>query len=256
MVTQLPTSDWRDEHWVFGYGLFVNVVCSAYLRKYHLHGEDNALNELINRLDIPDPDPHHHVHAGLVLPNKPYYAICTYKIHHDERFDLLGNALAILFGVAPRQRSRELIGWIEGECEALRQSGELALELPPCLFPFMQTRDPDWRPRYSQFNQPGEYHNGGIWPFICGFYIAACVASDHHELALARLEALAHAVKPWHENEAEWGFNEQLKAQTGKPIGRDWQTWSAGLFLYATRCVETGTTPWFEDVRSHAQSPS
>jgi len=28
-------------------------------------------------------------------------------------------------------------------------------------------------------------------------------------------------VKPWHENEAEWGFNEWLHAQTGQPSGRD-----------------------------------
>jgi hypothetical protein len=64
------------------------------------------------------------------------------------------------------------------------------------------------------------------------------------------LEALAQAVKPWHENETEWGFNEQLKAQTGEPLGRDWQTWSAALFVYAVHCVETGTTPWLDTIRS------
>ena len=32
MVGQLPTSDWRDEQWVVGYGLFVNTVVYCYLR--------------------------------------------------------------------------------------------------------------------------------------------------------------------------------------------------------------------------------
>ena len=59
------------------------------------------------------------------------------------------------------------------------------------------------------------------------------------------LEALAELVKPWHENECEWGFNEQVRAQTGKPIGRDWQTWSAAMFLYACECVATRATPHF-----------
>jgi len=96
----------------------------------------------------------------------------------------------------------------------------------------------------------GEYtrhrrHNGGVWPFVCGFYVAACVAVGRHELAAQKLEALAELVKPWHENACAWGFNEQVRAQTGKPIGRDWQTWSAAMFLYACECVATRSTPDF-----------
>ena len=32
MVAQQPTSDWRDEQWVIGYGLFVNAVVYSYLK--------------------------------------------------------------------------------------------------------------------------------------------------------------------------------------------------------------------------------
>jgi hypothetical protein len=170
--------------------------------------------------------------------------------NHDERFDLLGNSLAILTGLASANRSQRIVSWVEEECQALRASGDLAVDLPPCLFPYLQPGDPDWRPRYALYNQPGEYHNGGVWPFICGFYIAACVAAGRYQIAQARLHALARLVKPWHENEAEWGFNEQSKAQTGAPAGRDWQTWSAAMFLYAAKCVETQTTPWFDRIRA------
>ena len=31
MVSQLPTSDWRDEQWVMGFGLYVNTLVYAYL---------------------------------------------------------------------------------------------------------------------------------------------------------------------------------------------------------------------------------
>jgi glycogen debranching enzyme len=34
MVCQLPTSDWRDEQYVMGYGLYVNMVVYSYLRLY------------------------------------------------------------------------------------------------------------------------------------------------------------------------------------------------------------------------------
>jgi hypothetical protein len=251
MVAQLPTSDWRDEHWVVGYGLYVNALCYAYLRRFERHEEADVLHRLMNRLELNSPTRKHHVHEGLALPRKPYYAMCSYKIYHDERFDLLGNSLAVLTGIASTTRSTRLIHWIEDECEHLRARGELAVDLPPCLFPYMLPGDPDWRPRYAELNPPGEYHNGGVWPFICGFYVAACVAVGRHDLAQARLGALARAVKPWHENQATWGFNEQLRAQTGEPIGRDWQTWSAAMFLYAAHCVETRSTPWFDSVRNH-----
>jgi glycogen debranching enzyme len=32
LVAQQPTSDWRDEQWVLGHGLYVNTLVDAYLR--------------------------------------------------------------------------------------------------------------------------------------------------------------------------------------------------------------------------------
>ena len=100
-----------------------------------------------------------------------------------------------------------------------------------------------------RYNRPGDYHNGGVWPFICGFYVAACVAAGRMDLAKRKLLALTELVKPWHENEAEWGFNEWIHAQTGQPSGRDWQTWSAAMYLYAVQCVQRQDTPFFGDMR-------
>ncbi|HET7544792.1 MAG TPA: glycoside hydrolase 100 family protein [Polyangiaceae bacterium] len=245
IVAQLPTTDWRDEHWVYGYGLYVNCLVHAYLPMYGLHEEAAALEFAMNRLESVGPDLPGNVQVGLSVPNGPHYAAGSFKIFHDDRCDVLGNSLAILTRVADGPRAAKLIDYIESNCEQLRARGELTGDLPPCFFPYILPGDDDWRPRYAIYNRPGEYHNGGVWPFVCGFYIAACVACGEHELARRKLEALAQIVKPWHEDECEWGFNEQLKAQTGKPIGRDWQTWSAAMFLYAYECVTTRTTPYF-----------
>jgi glycogen debranching enzyme len=132
----------------------------------------------------------------------------------------------------------------------MRDRGELAVDLPPCLFPYILPHHAEWRPRYERFNRPGEYHNGGVWPFVCGFYVAACVAAGRMGLARRKLLALTELVKPWHENEAEWGFNEWIKAQTGQPSGRDWQTWSAAMYLYAAECVQQQGTPFFDEMRA------
>jgi hypothetical protein len=254
MVSQLPTSDWRDEQWVMGYGLYVNTLVYAYLVLYGEHQSAAQLRGLMNRLEILGEAKNPHEHEGLVVPSKPYYALYSYKLFHSDRFDLLGNSLAILTGIAPPDRARDLVAWVEAECHAMRDRKELAVDLPPCLFPSILRRDPDWRPRYEQYNRPGQYHNGGVWPFVCGFYVAACVAAGRMDLARQKLLALTELVKPWHENEAEWGFNEWTKAQTGRPSGRDWQTWSAAMYLYAAECVEQQGTPFFGEVRGMSGS--
>ena len=142
-----------------------------------------------------------------------------------------------------------MVAWVEDECEALRAKGLLAVNLPPCFFPFMRPGDPDWNHRDAQYNNPGEYHNGGVWPFTCGFWVAALVAAGRLKLAQKRLLDLAALVRKVREAPADWGFNEWLKAQDGAPRGQDGQTWSAAMFLYAAKCVETGSTPFFDEVR-------
>ena len=250
MVCQLPTSDWRDEQYVMGYGLYVNMLVYAYLRLYSEHESADQLRGSMSHLEVRGEEKNRYEQEALVEPSAPYYALYSYKIMSSDRFDLLGNSLAILTGIASPQWAQNLVAWIEAECEAMRGSGELAVNLPPCLFPFILPHHADWLPRYERYNRPGDYHNGGVWPFICGFYVAACVAAGQMELAECKLLALTELVKPWHENEAEWGFNEWIHAQTGKPSGRDWQTWSAAMYLYAADCVQRQTTPFFDEMRA------
>ncbi len=71
IVAQQPTSDWRDEQWVPGYGLYVNTVVYTYLRLYGQHRRASVLRELMNRFAVEAESKHRHVHEGLVLPRKP-----------------------------------------------------------------------------------------------------------------------------------------------------------------------------------------
>ncbi len=249
IVGQLPTSDWRDEQWVLGYGLFVNTVVYCYLRLLGQEEKATTMQELMTKFAVRGGVQHRHVHEGLRLRYKPYYALWSYKVYNNERFDLLGNSLAILSGLASPSRSKAVIAWVEEECRELRDRGDLAVELPPNLFPYIRPADPDWRPRYGQYNQPGEYHNGGIWPFICGFYIAALVAAERFGLAERKLQSLTRLVQPARNADVPFGFNEWLRAQDGTPQGQDWQSWSAAMYLYAETCVRERRTPFFEEIR-------
>ncbi len=249
LVDQQPTSDWRDEQWVLGQGLFVNAALYGALRLLSQHERAGGLGKAIHRSAITDGEGHPHLIEGEVIKGRPYFALWSYKIYSSDRFDLLGNSLAILFGIASPSRAEHMIEWIEDECDRMRRRGELAVELAPNFFPFIRPGDPDWHPRYARFNRPGDYHNGGIWPFVCGFHVAALVAAGRFRLAEEKLVALTELVRLSRTRRLGFGFNEWARAQTGKPIGQDWQTWSAAMYLYAAKCVEERCTPFFDDMR-------
>ncbi|MDO9595917.1 MAG: glycoside hydrolase 100 family protein [Lutibacter sp.] len=250
LVAQQPTSDWRDEQWVLGYGLFVNTLTYSYLRLLNQHERADKMYKEMRNFTNSGNSESGQLHEGFLLKHKPYFAFWSYKIYSSERFDLLGNSIAILSGLVSTSEAEKMIIWIEDICESMKNSGELAGNLPPNFFPFMQPEDADWIPRYEIYNMPGEYHNGGIWPFICGFYVAALVAAKKHELVMEKLIELTKIIKKSAAKNLAFGFNEWIKAQDGKVKGQDWQTWSAALYLYAVNCVEENSTPFFDDMRT------
>lgn len=240
LVVQQPTTDWRDEQWVLGHGLYVNALVHGYLNNLGLDDRAEALRVAVNREDG----------RGFVTHGQPTYALWFFKVLRNKRCDLLGNSLAILTGLTDLDRSRQMVAWIEAQCVEMRSKGELALELPPCLFPYVQPADPDWHARYGIYNLPGDYHNGGVWPFVCGFYIAALVAAGEQRLAEEKLQALTALVRPSRKiprtHPGAFGFNEWFHAQDGTPAGEDWQTWSASMYIYAAACVEAGEALFFD----------
>lgn len=249
LIAQQPTSDWRDEQWVLGYGLFVNTVVYSYLQLMGFHKRAKKMHAEMENFTIIRDRLKKQVQEGLLVRDKPYYAFWSYKIYNSDRFDLLGNSLAILSGIASPKIADSIIECIEKECTAMKSSGDLAVNLPPNFYPFIKPEDSDWHKRYADYNLPGNYHNGGIWPFICGIYIAALVGAKHFDLAEIKLIELTKLIKRSKTAGLDFGFNEWFRSQNGEPMGQDWQTWSAALYLYAAKCVEEKNTPFFDEIR-------
>ncbi len=249
LVDQQPTTDWRDELWVPGYGLYVNTLVYTYLRLFREHERAAQLRARIHCFAATDRGSLGSGKHGLLLGEKPYFALWAVKEYSSDRFDLMGNSLAVLSGLMAPSMAGEMIMWVETECQRLRESGDLAGELPPCLFPFLRHGEWEYRPRIERLNPPGCYCNGGIWPFNCGFYLAALVAAGRLDLAERKLAALTELVRRAKNPSLGYGFNEWHQAQDGLPKGQDWQTWSAAMYLYAVECVRRAETPLFDEIR-------
>jgi hypothetical protein len=233
-IGQQPTSDWRDEQWVYGIGLFVNMVTYGYRRLLGEAREADAMRRMTEHL-LARPD--EMAWPGLPTPDLPYFALWRYKGFGSGRFDLLGNSLAIITGYASQARARAILHWVRACTDAMRSDGVLAAAMAPNLFPLIQRSDPDWHPRYEAQNRPGTYHNGGVWPFVSALHVVAAVAAGLHGMAEALLDDLTALVRPARDPGLAFGFNEWIRPESGDPAGNDWQTWSAALYLYAAACV-------------------
>jgi glycogen debranching enzyme len=81
-------------------------------------------------------------------------------------------------------------------------------------------------------NHVWQYHNGGIWPMVGGFWITALVATGRARQAKAELEKLARACAL-----RDWAFTEWLHGKTLAPRGMPGQSWNAAAFLMAEHAV-------------------
>lgn len=174
-------------------------------------------------------------HIG-TISSRPYYLPYVAFRDYGDYLDTFGNLLAIIFGLADADRTRSILRF-------LRQVGADQPFPVKAIHPPIFPGDKDWREYYRSrnLNLPHQYHNGGIWPFIGGFYVAALVhtgrleeaARQLHQLALANQQGLEH----------EWEFNEWLHGQTGLPMGYPRQAWSAAMYLFADAAVQRGSLP-------------
>jgi hypothetical protein len=142
--------------------------------------------------------------------------------------DVFGNLLAIVCGLADESTGHRIVKTL--------QAAHAAEPYPIRVVLHPLSREHElWRPymgRHRQ-NHPHQYHNGGIWPFVGGYWVMALAQlglRDEAREALARLAAV-NALDGWR-------FTEWLHGRTLAPMGMAGQSWNAATFLLALRSLQ------------------
>ena len=146
------------------------------------------------------------------------------------RCDVYANLLASLTGVLDQDKSQRLFRYLWGV--------GINTPLPvKCLYPAIVSGADDWKDYFlvNFLNLPGHYHNGGIWPFIGGLWVRFLVMIGRVELAHREMQVLADACRAG--IDGEWEFTEWLHAETGRPMGKAHQAWSAASYVRAYVCL-------------------
>jgi hypothetical protein len=175
------------------------------------------------------------------ISSRPFYLPWVAFREYGDHLDTLGNLLAVLTGLADEHRADHIMRY-------LYQVGAARPFPSKAIYPPIFPGNPEWREYYRSrnLNLPHQYHNGGIWPFIGAFHVAALVKMGWLEEAEQVLTDLAAAVRLG--VHSEWEFNEWLHGETGRPMGYPWQAWSAGMYIYAYHALRKGRAPLFDDL--------
>ncbi|HEU4618364.1 MAG TPA: glycoside hydrolase 100 family protein [Gammaproteobacteria bacterium] len=241
LLQQNEASDWADIMPRSGFVLYTNALWYRVKRAYGLeHAAETraSFNGLFHPFSAKLPE---YRRARLLneyalngARNRDLYLSFVNFSFFGEEGDVLGNVLAILSGAASRAACRRTLDAllaarvhepypVRAVVEPIRKASAL------------------WRPYMARHRQnlAWQYHNGGVWPMLGGFWIAALVRCGRRRLAREELVKLARACEL-----GGWAFTEWLHGKTGKPRGMPGQSWSAAAYLMAESAVRSGTDPF------------
>ncbi|MEQ8846659.1 glycoside hydrolase 100 family protein [Botrimarina sp.] len=250
-----PTGDWADEYLQSGYVLYDQLLYLQVLRTFcrihrHLHGSGNYdLDDRVARLKhliranywidkqdkVPD-DVYHEVlyekARGAAEHSRGVFWMPFFSpVGYGYRFDSMANVLAMLLDVADDHQCRCVDDHIAGEIV----DGEV--NLLPAFAPVITPKDEDWQDLQMTFshtfkNAPHEYHNGGLWPLVTGFYAASLAKRGETELARRYADGV-HAANRLEADGEPWGFPEYLHGTEHTPGGTKHMGWSAAAAIVA-----------------------
>ncbi|WP_242120436.1 HAD-IIB family hydrolase [Aestuariivivens sediminicola] len=160
------------------------------------------------------------------LGDTTYLIAQTTPFDFSWRCDVLGNILAFIFGTVDSEKAHQTFRFMLGA--GVNDPYPVAN-----VYPVVTPGDPDWRPYYTVnlLNLPNHYHNGGIWPFVGGFWVKFVYKLGLKEVAVSELHKLALLNKEGISE--EWEFNEWAHGTTGRPMGKAYQAWSAAQYISA-----------------------
>lgn len=253
-----PTGDWADEYLQSGYVLYDQLLYLCAQQEFcdihrHLHQSgDHELEDRVSRLkhliranywftedDENSDDVYHefiYEKGKDAAPRRngefwmPFFSPTGYGY----RFDSMANVMVMLFNIADSIQCKSVDDYIADEIV----SDEI--KLLPAFDPVVTPKDEAWEDLQMTFshkfkNEPYEFHNGGLWPIVTGFYVASLATRGKDDLARAYCNGIHEANKKAVDDDETWGFAEYLHGKTFQPGGTSPMGWSAAAAIIAEK---------------------
>jgi hypothetical protein len=238
LLQQNEASDWADIMPRSGFVLYTNALWYLAKTLYDLP-QPAETRRNANRLFQPFIGPVDEYRRARLLTHYArrrarnrdlYLSFVNFSFVGDEG-DVFGNVLALLTGLADDAAAHRTL-------HALLRAGVADPYPVRVVCEPIPEESMLWRPYMSRHRQnyAWQYHNGGIWPFVGGFFVAALAETGLRAEAERELAKLAQANAL-----SGWGFIEWLHGRTLEPRGMRGQSWNAATFLVARHVLSSRT---------------
>ena len=222
------SGNWADEYITEGYVLYDQLLRLWALKCYSNFFSNNAYEEkrqsierkIVENYKSGDTVAPYHPRAYRKLKTSEYWQTSINPSGYQTMFDAFANSLALMLGIGETWFQDTVIRF----AEKLRKS--LPLKLLPAFWETIKPQQMDWELlldncKYEFRNHPYEFHNGGTWQMINGFYGIAILESNQN----ASKEILKH-IKILNKVKDN-SFYENFNTKTQKAIGVANCSWSA-----------------------------
>lgn len=152
-----------------------------------------------------------------------------YKI----QFDAFANSLALFLNIGAKSFQQDILEY------SLALKKEMPLQLLPAFWPPIHETDLDWNLlknncKYEFRNYPHEFHNGGSWAMVNGFYGLALLSKGNNQEASQVLKAI-NAINAFE----DFSFYENFNSATKAPNGVPFCAWSAAATVMLHQSIVT-----------------
>jgi glycogen debranching enzyme len=236
LLQQNEASDWADIMPRSGFVLYTNTLWYFVKRLYGIAHAPQTLGNFNGLFHPFSAGIAEYRRARLLNDyvlqrgrNRDLYLSFVNFSFFGEEGDVFGNVLAVLLGLADDKAGARTLDALT-KAQVNHPYPVRAVTRP------IQQNNSLWRPYMARHRQNfvWQYHNGGIWPMVGGFWIAALVTAGRLEQASAELTKLARVCSL-----RNWAFTEWLHGKTLAPRGMAGQSWNAAAFLIAEYMITT-----------------
>jgi GH15 family glucan-1,4-alpha-glucosidase len=235
------SGNWADEYITDGYVLYDQLLRIWALKSYNHFAQEETITAKIQ-----------HITTQLKINFTPNVAGDKYherafneiKIHdfmpcsfspsgYKTQFDAFANSLALFLNIGTNEFQNNIVKF----SNAL--ASETALGLLPAFWPPIFEQDEYWNLlknncKYEFRNFPYEFHNGGSWTMVNGFFGMALLAKDQNDKATTILENINKA-----NARDDFSFYENFNTDTQAPNGVAFCAWSAAATVVLHQSIHT-----------------
>lgn len=235
------SGNWADEYITDGYVLYDQLLRIWAMKSFNYFAKDDSIAAKIEKITkqieinfTPNSIGEKYHERAYNEANIQKYMPCSFSpAGYKMQFDAFANSLALYLNIGTQNFQTRILEY------AINLANERPLKLIPAFWPPIKESDSDWKLlrnncKYEFRNYPNEFHNGGSWSMVNGFFGLALLSKEKGTEASQLLKAIneANAI-------GDFSFYENFNSETKEPNGVSFCAWSAAAAVMLHQSIVT-----------------